>query len=69
MIESALVALFWTVLGFGIGLAVGAEIVKCTTKPVQVVVSDDLLRGYIEHHGYVVMPKGPEWPPAPKAQQ
>lgn len=65
MIESLAVAMFWSVLGFGVGLWAGAEIVKRTTKPVQVSVDASLIRAFCETHGLVLMPKGPEWEPKP----
>lgn len=65
MIESAFVALFWFGLGAGIGLWAGAELVRRTTKPVQVVVDAKLIRDYVEAHNLVLMPKGPEWEPKP----
>ena len=59
-------AWFWFSLGLGGGCYLGFFIAwrmknKSEQAQVRVNVDEQLLRWYINSHGYVLMPRGPEW--------
>ncbi|MCK7495207.1 MAG: hypothetical protein MZW92_32000 [Comamonadaceae bacterium] len=65
MIESAIIAIIWIAIGFGAGVDVSMEIVRRTTRPVQVNVRVDpeLINDFCLSRNMVLVPRGPEWTP------